>query len=462
MSKNNDQKPIIAYILKNFPKLSETFIASEIYRLEQLGVNLKLFVIKPPIETSHHAVVDKIRAEKFNLPATGSLTETSFFTWLKTYLPKVSPAAFSVAKQKPIQFLCAAARVCAQSFRARKSFFAAPKKKYLKEFLQAAMIACEILKDENIQHIHAHFAHESATVAWLAAEMCGRKFSFTAHAKDIYLESLNPAGLLKRKMDAAQFVVTCTLSNQTHLQAISPTPVHCLYHGLSADFTDLLTAQSDVSNRRSGILRALAVGRLVRKKGFDVFVEACGILRDRGINLEAVIVGETGDHAAEIELVVKRLNLGKVVKFTGALSQNQLFAEYRNAAVFCLPCRILENGDRDGIPNVMMEAMSSGLPTITTDISGIPEIVRHNENGLLVAPEDANALADAMQKIYADEKLSERLSRSAIAVVKEKFDGETTARLLANLFAEEMKQSEINVSRNDEVNLAVSFKARAN
>ncbi|NOT46583.1 MAG: glycosyltransferase family 4 protein [Acidobacteria bacterium] len=432
---NQGDKSKVAYILKNFPKLSETFIASEIYRLERLGVDLKLLVIKPPAEDIRHAVIEKIRAKPFYLPATTSLSETSLAKWLQMHLPVFWLSLIGVCGENPRGTLRAARFALVQSIRARRAFFAWPRKVYLKEFLQATAMAEKILADKEVRHIHAHFAHGATTVAWMTAMITGLKFSFTAHAKDIYLESLNPANLLARKMDAAEFVVTCTEANRTHLQALSRTTVHCLYHGLTVDFSDLVNECKEPRHERNGHIRALAVGRLIEKKGLDTFVEACSILKEKNVNFEAVIVGESGDAEVKIRRSLVKNDLSDKVELTGAMSQTELFAQYRRADVFCLPCRILENGDRDGIPNVMVEAMACGVPVVTTNVSGIPEIIRNGENGLLVNPDDPQALADSLEKIYLDKSLSARLSRAGLDTVKERFDGEISAHKLAKLFS---------------------------
>ncbi len=426
----------IAYVLKNFPKISETFIASEIYRLEQLGINLELFVIKPPGETLQHDIVAKIQTKPFYLPVTSSLSETSLLSWLRLHLSDFAPNVSEIIRRNPPGVLKAAKFAFGQAFRARKTAFSFPKKTYLKEFLQAAAIAARISENPEIKHIHAHFAHGATTIAWMAAMMTNLEFSFTAHAKDIYLESLNPAGLLSRKMDAAKFVVTCTEANREHLQNLSKTPVHCLYHGLTEDFAELLKEDNSKKHKRNGHLQALAVGRLIEKKGLDTFVEACAILNRRDVNFQAVIVGESGDNEKKIKHLIATNDLHQKIKLAGAMPQTKLFAEYRRADVFCLPCRILENGDRDGIPNVMVEAMSCGVPVVTTDVSGIPEIITDGENGLLVKPNNPLALADSLEKIYADKYLSKRLARAALQTVREKFDGEVSARKLAEIFRE--------------------------
>jgi glycosyltransferase involved in cell wall biosynthesis len=436
-----EQSGAVAYVLKGYPRMSELFIASEIYRLERLGVPLRLYVIKPADESRQHGIVARIKSKPEYLPATTSLTKTPLRRWLAAHLRDFLPSLRSVARRRPAGVARAAGAAFAQGFRARRGFRSWPRKVYLKEFLQAAMVADGVLRAGDVRHLHAHFCHGATTVAWLASLMTGLPFSFTAHAKDIYCESLNPAGLLRRKMRAARFVVTCTDANREHLLKVEPgAKVHCVYHGLNAEFTELLSetngAARPSTSADGGRLRALGVGRLVEKKGFDVMVEACGILRSRDVAFEAVIVGEHGGHEEEIRRRIAALNLGDSVRLAGPMEQTRLFEEYRSAGVFCLPCRVLDNGDRDGIPNVLMEAMACGLPVVTTPVSGIPEIIRDGVNGRLVPPDDPAALADALLRIDSDRQLARSLSNEARATVRERFDGERFAAQLAKLFRE--------------------------
>ncbi|MGA9773565.1 MAG: glycosyltransferase family 4 protein [Blastocatellia bacterium] len=425
----------VAYILKGFPRLSETFIASEIYRLEQAGLHLRLFVIKPADEDQQRGIVDRIRAKPDYLPPTTSLSGTHLLRWLAGNSGNFLPSLARTGSRHPVGVARAAAAAFAQALRARRKFFAWPRKLYLKEFLQAASIADKLARTPDVRHLHAHFCHGAATVTWLVSMITGLPFSFTAHAKDIYCESLNPAGLLKRKMDKARFVVTCTDANREHLQQLSRTTVHCIYHGLNADFTKLLKEQPRPAHR-NGHMRVLAVGRLVQKKGFDIFVEACSILNRRGVSFETVIVGEEGEHSSEIKSRIAAHNLGQSVRLAGPMPQAKLFEEYRRATTFCLPCRVLDNGDRDGIPNVLVEAMACGLPVVTTGISGIPEVIKDGINGLLVPTENPEALADALIRINQNRSLAHNLATEARSTVLEHFDGERFAAELAILFRE--------------------------
>ena len=275
-------------------------------------------------------------------------------------------------------------------------------------------LADRLLDAPDVRHLHAHFAHGATTVTWLAAMITGLPFSFTAHAKDLYSESLNPAGLLRRKLAAARFVVTCTEANRASSERIEP-PRRRPLRLPRPERRLLAAAGRGAGGRRAATARSAcwASGRLVRKKGFDLLVEACGILRDRGVPFEATIVGEDGEHGAEIRRRIHARGLEPSISLAGPLGQAALFDEYRRATVFCLPCRVLDDGDRDGIPNVLVEAMACGLPVVTTGVSGIPELVHDGVNGLLVPPEDPAALADAIARLHRDPTLACRLAGAA-------------------------------------------------
>jgi glycosyltransferase involved in cell wall biosynthesis len=265
-------------------------------------------------------------------------------------------------------------------------------------------------------------------------------FSFTGHARDIYTEKLNPGGLLPRKIRAARFVVTCTEANRRHLLGlVDGAEVHRVYHGLNADFAGLL-ADGGEPPSRNGRFRVLAVGRLVEKKGFDVLVEAVALLADRGVPVEAAIVGHPAPLepgvGPELERAVSELGLEERVRLLGSMTQAQLFDEYRRASAFCLPCRVADSGDRDGIPNVMVEAMACGVPVVGTEVSGLPELVRSGRNGLLVPPDDPEAVADALAHLHGNPGFARALGSRAEATVRERFDGDRLARELAALFHE--------------------------
>jgi glycosyltransferase involved in cell wall biosynthesis len=177
----------------------------------------------------------------------------------------------------------------------------------------------------------------------------------------------------------------------------------------------------------------LSVGRLVPKKGFPDLIEALGVLRGRGVAFRAMIVG-AGPERSKLEEQIKRLNLSDIVTLPGAVTQEELVGIYKEATVFALPCRILDDGDRDGLPNVLLESMSMGLPVISSPISGIPEVIRNGENGLLVPERDVNALAAALELLLHDAELRERLGRNARSTIVSEMSADAMAQKLAGLF----------------------------
>ena len=427
----------IGYVLKGYPRLSELFIASEIHRLEQSGLRLRLFVIKQCDETLRHPLVDRIQATPEYLPHTTSVSGVPLRRWLRDHLARFWPALKRTIIRHPIGLARAAGAAFAQAVRARQTFWSPPRKVYAKEFLQAVALADRLHDAPELRHMHAHFCHGATTVAWLAAMIAGRSFSFTAHAKDIYAPALNPAGLLRRKLAAARFAVTCTDANRAFLrQHAGSTPIHRVYHGLNAEFAALMRRELGASAaKRPALLRIVGVGRQVPKKGFDVLVDACAELSGWGVPIDATIIGEPGDATPALVARIARRGLERHVRIAGAMSQAALLGEYRRATVFCLPCRVSDDGDRDGIPNVLVEAMASGLPVVTTAVSGIPELVEHEASGLIVPPEDPVATAHALLRLYRDDDLARRLAETGRAIVAERFDGDRLIGDLRALFA---------------------------
>ena len=430
--------PTIAYVLKGYPRISELFIASEILRLEQVGLRLRLIVIKPGDDEFRHPVIDRILAQPVYLPRTASVSQTPLWRWMRAHLPAFWPALVRMTARRPVGVARAAAAALAQAARARRTFWSAPRKVYVKEFLQAVAVADHVLAAADVHHLHAHFCHGATTVTWLAAMITGRSFSFTAHAKDIYSPGLNPAGLLRRKLAAARFAVTCTEANRAYLrQHAGSTPVYRIYHGLNAEFAELMRAE--LAHERHGaaddVLRIVAVGRQVAKKGFDILVDACAELRSCGVPVEATIIGEPGDHTRFVKELIHRWGLERQVRIAPAMPQAALLREFRRATVFCLPCRVSDDGDRDGIPNVLVEAMASGLPVVTTSVSGIPELVENEVSGLIVPADNAARTADALLRIYRNPAFAQRLADAGRAVVAARFDGDRLIGDLRTLFA---------------------------
>lgn len=426
----------IAYVLKGFPRLSESFIANEVRLLEHYGLDLGLFSIKPGDAMAATEDLPPI----LYLPQVTSLSQTSLYAWLLANLPKFVREQKYWLQYDPLRYFKTLGFALACSIQYRKYAKGPIKKTFIKEFLLATYIARQIQLDGRYTHIHAHFCHDATTVAWMTSQLTRLRFSFTAHAKDIYQEKLNPDDLLQRKLAATEFVTTCTLTNATYLSSLTLTPekIHGIYHGLDTTLFSPNHVGSDSASDKS--LKLLTVGRHVEKKGFVYLIEACHILRQRGVRFNLDIIGETGDQTERLQADIARYELIDIVHLLPPIPQNQLKAHYNNAHVFVLPCIILADGDRDGIPNVMAEAMASGLPVVVTGISGIPEIVDDGINGLIVPTADSHALADALFRILAQPKLCNLLGTAARQRIEDVFDARDTHKVLLEVFEQTLER----------------------
>jgi glycosyltransferase involved in cell wall biosynthesis len=428
----------IGYVLKGYPRTSETFIINEIYLLERAGLHLTIFSLKQLTGQRRHGIVDQIAAPVVYLPETTPTTDDRLPNWLGENLPNFSSAHWRLFRRRPLAYLRTLGAVLAMCFRYRAERWC--DWSFIKEFLQAGFIALRVLEEGRIKHLHAHFCHTTTTVTMLASRLCSIPFSFTAHAKDIYREDMNPGDLLEVKMRRARFVVTCTRANEEYLDRYRPmaTPLKTIYHGLDLALFDGLEDEDREKNVGAAPL-ILSVGRLVEKKGFTYLVEACGVLRDRGHRFSCRIVGGRDEHAETIERLIARLGLQEIVKLQPAVMQEELREIYTQATLFALPCQIVGSGDRDGIPNVLVEAMAMRLPVVSTDISGIPELIEPHVSGLLVPQKDATALVAAIEELLFDEELRRRLGQAARERVMEHFDARRNILALKALFDSQLK-----------------------
>ncbi|MCP5144502.1 MAG: glycosyltransferase [Gammaproteobacteria bacterium] len=418
----------IAYILKGYPRLSESFIANEVRLLGQMGMDLQLFSIK---KGDAMASSDDLPPAHY-LPAVSSLSGTGLLAWLKQNLPTYREDQRFWLRHNPARYLSALGFALKSAMKYRNQGGGLIKKTFIKEFLFATHIAREIIQRGGVEHLHAHFCHDATMVAWMVSRLTGIPFSFTAHAKDIYQEGMNPKDLLQRKLSAASFAVTCTQTNVTFLKdrCTQPDKVHGIYHGLNTG----MFKPRDVCAAIRPVARLVAVGRMVEKKGFIYLIEACGLLRDRGIPFALDIIGEQGDQTTLLEFAIRKHALTDHIRLLSPMPQANLVGIYRESDVFVLPCVVVADGDRDGIPNVMAEAMACGLPVVVTDVSGIPEIVNNGRNGVIVPPRDSAALADAIADLIAHPEKGVSLGSAARASIETVFDASRTHESLKSLF----------------------------
>lgn len=422
----------IGYVVMGFPRLSETFISNEVLQLESLGARLRVFAVKRGGGDRVHESVSRIRAPIVYLPPMSSLSGTRLRGWLRENFPRVRGAHARLLRRRPAAYLATLVSAIAMCWRYRVSPFAPPRKVFIKEFLQAGEIAQRVIESGAVTRLHGHFCHGAATITWFASRLAGVPFSFTAHAKDIYQLDQNPGDLLARKIAAASFVATCTDANRAYLSARHPhaPAVHTVYHGLD---TDYFAPQAAFAPGASSPV-ILAVGRFVEKKGFRYLIEACASLRDAGFVFRCLLVGEDGDELPAIRALIARLDLVAIVALQGPVIHTELRRLYSSAAVFALPCLVAGDGDRDGIPNVLAEAMSMELAVVTTGVSGIPELVESGVNGVIVPERDVQSLAAAIAPLIADPERRRTLGRAARATICQVFDSRHTTVALKRLF----------------------------
>ncbi|MGH7596194.1 MAG: glycosyltransferase [bacterium] len=397
---NQTPDKVIAFILKGYPRLSETFIVNEILLLEALGYKLHIFALRDPGEAKVHESVRQVRAAVTYIP-------DYFWRFFFSFLI----ANVRVCRRRPRLYWQALRFAVLHSLSLRS--FAT-----IKRFVQAAYLVEKGLPGAGatVVHLHAHFSHDPTTVAYFAGWLAELGYSFSAHAKDIYLEDQD---FLREKLWRAKFAVTCTDFNRDYLLHLAgnDTAVFRSYHGV--DFKTFKPAPTKPSNNLCPVI--LSIGRLVPKKGFPDLLRALHQLRREGRQFRCYIIG-AGPMRHELENLAARLDLRYWVKLLPPMSQTELLAHYRQADLFVLPCEVQNDGDRDGIPNVLVEAMAMEIPVVSTAVSGIPELIENGSNGLLVAEKDPSALAGAISTLLCDHEMARRFATAARAKVERDFD----------------------------------------
>ena len=383
----------VLYVLKRYPQTSQTFVIRELLGLERAGVDIGIDSLGPSDAAIRHPEVDEVKAAVRHLPKRPQLRD-------------VWPTHLRLALRRPVVYIRAARAARSRDWR---------------RFVQAGLVAGRVRR-EGIDHLHAHFASAACEVARDAAALAGVTYSVTAHAKDVFHDK--HAGLLAERVEGAATVVTVSAHNAEHLRTVLPTAnvVHVanavalpMYSGPSANGP------------------VLCVARLVAKKGIDTLIQSISDVRLTWPDVMLEIIGD-GELREELEALADRLGLGDNVRFVGAVDSHAVSEAYARASMMVLPCRVTADGDRDGLPTVLVEALACGLPVISTNVVGIPELVRHERTGLLVEPDDPGALSNAILKLHHDAALARDLGERGRDLVATDYDPATSARALAAVF----------------------------
>jgi glycosyltransferase involved in cell wall biosynthesis len=391
----------VGYVVKRFPRYSETFVVTEVLAHEAAGWNVEIFSLRPPNDTHFQDLLARVRAPVRYLPSEGT-----------------RPADFWAALQE-------AGQVLPGAWAALESARGTP----AGDVHQALLLALEARR-RGIEHLHAHFATVAAGVARLAARLAGVPFSFTAHAKDIFHETVRPDDL-RRKLEEAAAVITVSDFNLTHLRATfgaAAARVRRIYNGLELE--RFRYAEPRVRPRR-----VVAVGRMVEKKGFEVLLEAAALLSARGVDFNVDLIGG-GELEERLRRRIDELGVGRRVRMLGLRPQAEIARAMSEAAVFAAPCVVGRDGNRDGLPTTLLEAMALGTPCVSTDVTGIPEVVRDGETGLLVPQNDAAALAAALERLLGDPSLRVTLAARARRRIEEDFDARRNSARVRQILLE--------------------------
>lgn len=372
LKKNPAEALRVGYVLKRFPNLSQTFILNEILELERQGVLVEIISLRCPRSEPTHSSLKKLQAQI-------------------TYLDVTTKSSDSIIAEQ----------------------------------------VAEWAKSRQLHHLHAHFATSAAEIAMQSGKLANLGYSFTAHARDIYHEKVDQQALVKR-MQNARFVVTVSDFNRDYLNKLLANHscngnIYRLYNGL-----DLTLFRPSPLIHESGLI--VSIGRLVPKKGMKYLLDACALLRDRNVAFRAVIIGE-GEERASLEQAIQRLALDQQVTLAGALSPSAVIEILSLSDIFVLPCIVSEDGDMDGLPTVILEAMALGIPVISTRLAGIPEMIHHQINGFLVEQQQVPELADAMQVLLESNELRNTFRKQSHQCMEEQFNLQKNVGQLIQWFA---------------------------
>lgn len=388
----------IGYVVKRYPRYSETFIVNEILAHEAAGCDISVFALRPPVDSHFQDRIARVRAA---------------VTYLN-YERVRGDALWRLLRQGCEHLPTVATRLLDED---------GPDVDDVQTVYQAIELAL-LVKRQGISHLHAHFATSATSVALLAGRLAEVPVSFTAHAKDIFHESVSETDLAA-KFSQADRIVTVSDFNLENLSQRFPAASDKLcriYNGLDLD--DFRYAPPVQRNRT-----IVAVGRLIEKKGFSDLIDACRLLRDRGVSLRCEILGG-GELLDTLRQQIATYRLEDAVQLLGPQPQAEVIRCIRGASVMAAPCVVGNDGNRDGLPTVLLEAMALGTPCVSTPVTGIPEAIKHGETGMLVPERDPAALADSIAGLLDDEVLRVRLASNARRLIEDEFNVvNSTARL---------------------------------
>jgi len=385
----------VGYVLKMYPRFSETFVVTEILALERHGADLDIFSLRPPADGRFHASLSEVRASVSYL----SSRAKSLDLWMAL------AACRLIHPEGVVEHL--------------DEILALPPGE-----AHQALVLATLVDERGITHLHAHFGSVASTVARMAARIAGITYSITLHAKDIFHEDVDRAALAERLRDAA-LTVTVSDFNERYLRNLYGDATRTLVRIHNGIDLDAFSPSRPLVRPRV----VVGVGRLVEKKGFAHLLDAVAVLRDRGQSVRLDLVGGGAEEPA-LRARAARLGLTGLVTFHGPLTQAETREVIRGGAVLAAPCVVGADGNRDGLPTVILESLALGTPVVATPVTGIPEAIIHGQTGLLVPEADPVSLASALESLLDDPERRCELADAGRRHVEAHFDANTNGRVL--------------------------------
>ncbi len=409
-------RPTIVYVAQFFPYLTETFVYREVEALRQNGFKVITVANRTPEPA-------KLSEESIDFMA--DTTYVFPIQWGKFIL-----AHLAMLAGRPIQYLKTFASV---NFRRNEKL--RNRIRTLGHFAGGVYLAHQV-QDSGAQHVHAHFSVNAATIGMVMADFLGVGFSFTVH-NNIFTDQL----ILKKKLKAADFIVSISEFSKQYLLDFAPEQrdlekkFHIVHCGISPESFERKNGFAS-----SEIPLVFSVSNHAERKGYPYLVEACRILKEKGYRFQCVI-GGAGPQFELLQQLIKAHQLGDVVKLPGTIFQEELRDYLERAAMFVLPCVVAEDGDMDGIPVVLMEAMAMQVPVISTTVSGVPELITHNQTGLLTSEKNAEALAEAIERYLQEPAFARKLGVAGRKTIENGYNIHVSTQQLETLFKSYLSMS---------------------